>query len=89
MYLYHMTFLANQNLFDYHETEQPCARGQHQNTKKNSICKQAGLYILHTKWGLVVRGHLEPLCIFIVTSKTNFMFLNSTRGCLQADDISI
>ena len=32
------------------------------------------LYILHTKWGLVVRGHLEPLCMFIVTSKTNFMF---------------
>ena len=26
--------------------------------------------------------------MFIVTSKTNF-FSNSTRGCLQADDVSI
>ena len=28
----------------------------------------------NTKWGLVVRGHLAPLYMFIVTSKTNFMF---------------
>ena len=27
--------------------------------------------------------------MFFVTSKTNFMFSNSTRGCLQADDVSI
>ena len=42
--------------------------------KETLFCKQAGLYILHTKLGLVVRGHLEPLCMFIITSKTNFMF---------------
>ena len=36
------------------------------------VSKQA--CILHTKWGLVVRGHVEPLCTFIITSKTNFMF---------------
>ena len=36
-----------------------------------------------------MRGHLEPFCMFIFTSKTNFMFSNSTRGCLQADDVSI
>ena len=42
--------------------------------KEIPFCKQTGLYILHTKWGLVVRGHLEPLCMFTVTSKTNFMF---------------
>ena len=42
--------------------------------KEILFCKQTGLYILHTKWGLVVRGHLEPLCMFIFTSKTNFMF---------------
>ena len=42
--------------------------------KEILFCKQTGLYILHTKWGLVVRGHLKPLCMFIVTSKTNFMF---------------
>ena len=43
-------------------------------TKEILFCKQTGLYILHTKWGLVVRGHLEPLCMFILTPKTNFMF---------------
>ena len=37
MYLYHMTFSANRNLFHYHETEQPCARGQYQNTERNSV----------------------------------------------------
>ena len=57
--------------------------------KEILFCKQTGLYTLHTKWGLVVRGHLEPLCMLIVTSKTNFMFSNSTRGCLQVDDVSI
>ena len=42
--------------------------------KEILFCKQTGLYILHRKWGLIVRGHVEPLCMFIVTSKTNFMF---------------
>ena len=42
--------------------------------KEILFCKQTDLYILHTKWGVVVRGHLEPLCMLIVTSKTNFMF---------------
>ena len=42
--------------------------------KEILFCKQTGWYILHTKCGLVVRGHLEPLCMFIVTSKINFMF---------------
>ena len=42
--------------------------------KETLFCKQAGLYILHTKLGLVVRVHLESLCMFIITSKTNFMF---------------
>ena len=37
MNLYHMTFSANRNLFHYHETEQPCAPCQHQNTKRNSM----------------------------------------------------
>ena len=41
--------------------------------KEILFCKQTGLYILHTKWVLVVRVHLEALCMFIVTSKTNFM----------------
>ena len=43
-------------------------------TKEILFCKPTGLYILHTRWGLVVRGHLEPLCMFILTPKTNFMF---------------
>ena len=42
--------------------------------KEILFCKPTGLYIMHTKWGLVVRGHLAPLCMFIVASKTNFMF---------------
>ena len=57
--------------------------------KEILFCKQTGLYILYTKCGLVVRGHLEPLCMFIVTSKTNFMFFKQHPGCLQADDVSI
>ena len=36
--------------------------------KENLFCMQTGVYILHMKWGLA------PLCMFIVTSKTNFMF---------------
>ena len=56
--------------------------------KEIMFCRQTGLYILHTKWGLFVRGHLEPLWMFFVTSKTNFMFSNSTCGCLQANDVS-
>ena len=43
-------------------------------TQKNLFCKQTGLYILHKKWDFVVRDHLAPLCMFIVTSKINFMF---------------
>ena len=87
MYLNHMTFLANRNLFHYHETEQPCAQASIKTPKEILFCKQTGSYILHTKWGLVVtfvRGHLEPLCMFIVTSKTNFMFFKQHRG-----DVSI
>ena len=64
-----MTSSANRNLFHYHETEQPCARGQHKH-QRNSVYKQSGLYILHTKSELLVRGHLAPLCMFFVTSKT-------------------
>ena len=43
--------------------------------KEILFCVQTGLYVLHTKWGLVERGHLEPLCMFIVTSKTNSMVM--------------
>ena len=46
-------------------------------TKEILFCKQWGLYILHTKWGLVVRGHLDPLFMLIVTWKTNFMFFKT------------
>ena len=49
--------------------------------KKILFCKQTGLYILHRKWRLVVRGHLEQLRMFIVTSKTNFMFFKQHRSC--------
>ena len=42
-------YLNQLNLFHYHETEQPCARGKHQNNKRNSVCKQTGLYLLHAK----------------------------------------
>ena len=38
-----MTTSANRNLFLYHETEQPCARGQHKNNKENLFCKQTGV----------------------------------------------
>ena len=37
MYLYHMTTSANRNYFCYYETEQPCAQGQNQNIKRNSV----------------------------------------------------
>ena len=41
--------------------------------KGNLFCKQTGLYILHAKWGLVVRGTLRPFVFFFLTSKTNVM----------------
>ena len=50
MHLYLMTNSANQKTSQYHEDEQPCAQGQHQNTNRNSVlCKHTVLYILHTK----------------------------------------
>ena len=68
MYLYHMTFSANRNLFHYHETEHMAVLEARIKTPKEILfCKKTGLYILHTKLGLVVRGHLEPLCMLIVT----------------------
>ena len=46
-----MTFSAKGNLFHYHETEQPCARGQHQNTTRNSVLKAHRLvYIAYEVW---------------------------------------
>ena len=44
------------------------------------FCKQTGLYILHTKWGLVVRDHLEPLRMFLLPRKPILCFSNSTRS---------
>ena len=77
MYLYHMTFSANQNLFHYQETSNHALEASIKTPKEILFCKQTGLYILHTKLGLVVRGHLEPLCMFIVTSETKFMFFQT------------
>ena len=48
--------------------------------KEFLFCKQTGLYILHTKWGLVVRGHLEPhgfVCL-LLPRKPILCFSNST-----------
>ena len=36
--------------------------------------KHTVLYILHTKWELVVKGHSVPFCIFFVTPKPNFRY---------------
>ena len=74
MYLYHMTTSANQNLFHFHETEQPCAQAQHQNTKRNSILQASRLVYIAYEVRISCKGHLAPLCMFIVTSKTDFMF---------------
>ena len=74
MYLYHMTFSAKRNLFYNHETSSHVLEAGIKTPKEILICKQTGLYILRTKCGLVVRGHLESLCMFIVTSKNKFMF---------------
>ena len=41
--------------------------------KEIRFCKQTGLYILHAKWGLVVRDTLRPFVCFFLTSKTNVM----------------
>ena len=46
--------------------------------------KYTGLNILHTMWGLVVRGHLAPLCMLFLPRKPILYISNSTRGCLQA-----
>ena len=48
MHLYHMTTSTNRNSSRYHETEQPCAQGQNQNTKRNSVflSKQACIYCI-------------------------------------------
>ena len=47
--------------------------------------KQTGVFTLHTKSGLVVRGHLELLCMFIVTWKTNvYVFQTAACGCLHS-----
>ena len=33
------------------------------------FCKHTALYILNTKLGLVVKGHLVPFCIFLLPRK--------------------
>ena len=59
MYLYHMTFSANRNLFHYHETEQPCARGQHRNTKRNSFLKANRLVYIAYEVRISCKGSLR------------------------------
>ena len=43
------------------------------------------LYILHTKIGYIVRGHLAPLCVFFLTLRTNFMYFNLHTYLLDVD----
>ena len=57
---------------------------------KEILCwKHTRLYILHTKWGLVVKGHLAPLCMFFSYLKNQLYIFqtvwNSSPGSLQAD----
>ena len=73
-----MTNSANRKTSRYHEDEQPCARDQQKFYFKHTV-----LYILYTKWWLVVRGHLAPFCMVFVTSKTHFMYFK------QHSEISI
>ena len=44
MYLYHMTFSANRNLFHYHETSSHVLEASIKTPKEILFCKQTGLY---------------------------------------------
>ena len=62
MYLYHMTNSANQKSSCNNEAE-------HKIPSVILLCRHTVLYILHTKCGLVVKGHSLPFCIFSLPRK--------------------
>ena len=63
MDLHHMTTSANQHNYHYHDASSHVLEASIKIQKEILFCKQTGLYILHAKRGLVVRGtHLAPFC---------------------------
>ena len=57
-----------------------CSKPASKTPKEILFCKRTGYK---------VRISCMRLCMFIVTSKTNLCFSNSTCGCLQTDDVSL
>ena len=72
MYLYHMTTSANRNLFRYHETEQPCARGQHQNIKRNSVLQANRLEYIAFEVRISCKGPLRAALYIFCYLKSKF-----------------
>ena len=89
MYLYHMTFSANRNVFHYHRPCSHVLEASIKTPKEILFCEQTGLFILHTKLGLVVRTYLTPLCMFIVTLKNQFYVFQTAPMVVYPSDISI
>ena len=86
MYLYHMTTSANQSLFGYHGTEQPCARGQHQNNKRNSVLYANRLVYIAYEVRLSCKGPLRAaLYVYCYLESQFYVFFKRQNSCLQGD----
>ena len=72
MHLYYMTNSANQNSSFIQEVVHMAS------IKMPTVIlfiKHTALYILlHTEFGITVKGHSAQFCIFLVTSKTNLRY---------------
>ena len=72
MYLYHMTTSANQYNSRYHDASSHVLEASIKIQTEILFCKQTGLYILHAKWGLVVRGTLRCFVCFFSYLENQF-----------------
>ena len=53
--------------------------------QRNSVLYANRIVYIAYEVRISCKGHLVPLCEFIVTLKTNFMFQLAARGCLHSD----
>ena len=88
MYLYHMTTIANKNYFCYHETKQQCARGQYQNTKRNSVQKNSKrnrfVYFAY-EVRISCKGPLSAALYVYCYLENHFFVFQTAAHCLNSD----
>ena len=87
MYLYHMTTSANRNLFHYHETEQSCAQGQHQNNKRNSVLYAKRLVYIAYEVRVSCKGPLRASLYVYSDLENQFYFFQTAPVVVKIQEI--